>query len=450
MDGTESTTEADHVGTTPTAQETAVTTRVRTPLRLSSWAQGPVLAAAGLAAASGFAQFGVAATLADVAAEFGTPVGGGTSVLAQVGLSGVTIGIGLAVIRLASVASLPLVGLADTLGRRRMLLTCVAAGLALTATAATSQGFWWFVILLAAARPMLSATNALVGLIAAEETGKGSRSAAVALVTAAYGIGAGLIALIRSLFGDVLGFRGVFLLVLIPLALLPLLARWLREPERFERMRSTPAGRAELRIPVLGPLLHRTAGRLGILAVLMLMVSFSTGPTNTLLFLYIEGVLGRSPAVSAALVIAAAPTGLLGLVVGRWTADRFGRRGTTGVALALIATGGALAYSGGLTATATGYLLTLTAGAAFATSFGAQAAELFPTSVRGSVAGWLAAIGVIGATGGLLTAGILADRLGGFGPAALVIAVPVFASSLLVAVLPETRGQELEESAPER
>ena len=39
--------------------------------------------------------------------------GGGTSTVARVGLSGTTLGIGLAIVRLASLASLPLAALAD-------------------------------------------------------------------------------------------------------------------------------------------------------------------------------------------------------------------------------------------------------------------------------------------------------------------------------------------------
>ena len=64
------------------------------------------------------------------------------------------VGIGLAIVRLASLASLPLAALADSYGRRRMLLGCVTGGLAVTALAALSPGYWWFVALFAFGRPM--------------------------------------------------------------------------------------------------------------------------------------------------------------------------------------------------------------------------------------------------------------------------------------------------------
>ena len=50
---------------------------------------------------AGFGQFGVVAALGDVAKSFGH-LGGGTSIKDQVGLSGTELGIGLSVIRLAS------------------------------------------------------------------------------------------------------------------------------------------------------------------------------------------------------------------------------------------------------------------------------------------------------------------------------------------------------------
>jgi MFS family permease len=121
-------------------------------VRLHHWRDSAVPAAGALTLAVGFAEAGATTTLGDVARAFGevSPAG---SVAATVGLSGTTLGIGLAAIRLASVAGLPLAALADRAGRRPVLLGCVAAGLGVTALAALSPGYWWFVALLAAARP---------------------------------------------------------------------------------------------------------------------------------------------------------------------------------------------------------------------------------------------------------------------------------------------------------
>ena len=177
-------------------------------IRLHGWHHPAILAVAAATVAAGFAQFGATTALGDVARAFGE-TSDGTSVVARVGLSGTTLGIGLAIVRLASLASLPLAALADSYGRRRMLLGCVTGGLAVTALAALSPGYWWFVALFAFGRPMLSATNAIAVVVAAEETETRDRAKAIALMTAGYGIGAGLTALVRGVAGDGLGFRGL-------------------------------------------------------------------------------------------------------------------------------------------------------------------------------------------------------------------------------------------------
>ena len=418
-------------------------------VRLHGWRHPAILAVATATVAAGFAQFGATTALGDVARAFGQ-AGEGTSLVAKVGLSGTTLGVGLAIVRLASLASLPLAALADRHGRRRMLLSCVTGGLAVTALAALSPGYWWFVALFALGRPLLSATNAVAVVVAAEETETRDRAKAIALMTAGYGIGAGLTALIRGVAGGELGFRGLFALALVPLAAMPLLARRLEEPDRYQRLRAAadPA-LAAARPAVLGRVRAELRPRLRLLAVLAFSIAFVTGPMNTFLFVYAENALGMSRSATAAMVLAAGPIGLAGLLIGRWAADRLGRRITAAGAQAMVALAGMLTYSGSRTAVATGYLLAILVASAYAPSFGALSAELFPTSVRATVAGWLVAAGVLGAVAGLVAFGLLTDALASFATAAVLICAPVVLTCVLFARLPETRGLELEQSAPD-
>jgi MFS family permease len=419
-------------------------------IRLHGWHHPAILAVAATALASGFAQFAATAALGDIARAFGKETGVGDSVVAQVGLSGTTLGVGLAIIRLASLGGLPLAALGDRLGRRRVLLGTVAAGLAVTAVAALSPGYWWFVALFALARPLLSATNALDAVVAAEETQTRDRAKAIALVTAGYGIGAGLTALIRGVAGEGLGFRGLFALALVPLAVTPLLARKLEEPDRYQRLRvAADPGTTAVQPRVLGRIRAELRPRLRLLAVLAFAIGFVTGPANTFLFVYAENALGMSRSATAAMFLVAGPVGLVGLLLGRWGADALGRRRTAGGTQAVVALACMLTYSGSRPAVAAGYLLGILAASAYGPSFGALSAELFPTSVRATAAGWLLAAGVIGAVAGLVAFGRLADVLASFGGAAVLVAAPVVVVSLLFARLPETRGLELEQTAPE-
>jgi putative MFS transporter len=413
---------------------------------LHGWRHPSILAAAGLSVAAGFAQFAATAALPDVADAFGTGGREGTSLAATTGLSGTTLGIGLGVIRLASLGTLPISGLADRMGRRRVLLTSVALGLALTVLAAASPGFWWFVAIVALGRPLLSTTNAVAGVVAAEETRTRDRTWAIALVTAGYGIGAGLTALLRGLTGGAVGFRMLFALSLLPLAALPFLGRLLEEPARFDRV-PNPARLTSAR--ALLALTGSPRRQLVVIAGLTFAFSLLSGPTLTYLFLYAETVLDLAPSRTALAVVAAAPLGAGGLLLGRAAADRIGRVGTAAVAHAGVAVAAAITYSGTTTALFCGYLGAIVLSSGYAPAAGAIATELFPTRVRATVAGAFTVAGVLGAVTGLLAFGALADALGSFGMAAVVLAVPVLAATGLFWLLPETKGLELEQSAPE-
>jgi hypothetical protein len=72
--------------------------------RTHGWLHPAVVSVAALSMAAGFAQFGATAALGDVARSFGEVTDDGT-VAAQVGLSGTVLGIGLSIIRLASLAA---------------------------------------------------------------------------------------------------------------------------------------------------------------------------------------------------------------------------------------------------------------------------------------------------------------------------------------------------------
>ena len=88
------------------------------------------------------------------------------------------------------------------------------------------------------------------------------------------------------------------------------------------------------------------------------------------------------------------------------------------------------------------------AAATFAPAAGALANELFPTAVRASVAGWIVAASVAGATVGLLAFGAIADVGNRFAFGAAVTFLPVILATGLFALLPETKGREPEDLWP--
>lgn len=413
-------------------------------LQLHGWTSHAVVGSALVAVAAGFGQFGVVAALGDVAKSFGH-VGDGATVAEQAGLSGTSLGLGLAIVRLASLGGLVLAAMADRFGRRRTMLVTVAIGLAMTLCASTSPTYWWFVVVFALGRPLLTAAATIANVTAAEHTSSADRAKAVALVAAGYGIGAGLVAILHSVASDVLGFRGVFVLAVVPLACIPFISRWVTEPDRFARAAIAP----EYRVPVLRAVEPAFRSRLAIVVVLAFAMSVITGPANSLLFVYAQNVRDVPGLVIAAMVAAAGVAGLGGLLVGRWLADRVGRRVTSAAAMTGVAVCGCVAYSGSRPALVAGYVLGLFAGSTFAPAAGALVNELFPTSVRASVAGWQTAAGVLGAAAGLVVFGAIADVGDRFGLAAVVTFLPAVLAVAAFRLLPETRGHEPEDLWPE-
>ncbi len=76
----------------------------------------------------------------------------------------------------------------------------------------------------------------------------------------------------------------MFVLALVPLALLPLLRRWIEEPDRF----AVAAAGSGHPIPVLGAVARPFRRHLAVIVVLAFAVSVITGPANTFIFLFAQ------------------------------------------------------------------------------------------------------------------------------------------------------------------
>jgi MFS family permease len=411
-------------------------------LELRSWLDPAIVGIALVGVAAGFGQFGAVAALGDVAKSFGRITHGAT-IADQAGLSGTALGVGLAILRLASLAALPLTALADRLGRRRTMLASCALGLVATVGAAFSPSYWWFVAIFALGRPLLSTANALGSLAAAEHADARNRARAVALVTAGYGIGAGATAVLHSAASSVLGFRNLFAIAAVPLVGLLFVRRMLRETDRYLVASAEPAAERP-RLGAVGGLFRR---RLVVLAAISFAVALTTGPATSFVFIYAQNVRGLRGAAVVAMVLGAGVAGFLGLVSGGWLADHVGRRLTGALAMMTIALAGMAIYSGSVVILVVGYIASVFFASNLAPAAGSLVNELFPTTVRAVVAGWLVAASVIGAVLGLLLFGAVADVGGRFSSAALVTFAATIPLAGLFALLPETRGLEPEQVA---
>jgi hypothetical protein len=151
----------------------------------------------------------------------------------------------LALIRLGALPAFLIMPLADRIGRRRVFLISVLAfsvGTLVTAFARTATEF---IIAQIAARTFMLSGSAVAFVIITEEYPARYRGWAIgmlgALAACGNGLGAGLFAAIDHL---PYGWRSLYAIGIVPLALLPLLRRQVSETRRFDRHRASAAGRA--------------------------------------------------------------------------------------------------------------------------------------------------------------------------------------------------------------
>ena len=390
-----------------------------------------------VALVASFAQFGAVSSLNDVARHFGD-VTASRSLRGAVGLSGSVLGLGLAVLRLASLGALPIAALADRWGRTRVLSRTLGLGLAVTTLAALSPGYWFFVACFALARPLLTTAATLVQVITVELSSTARRVHRLALMAAGAGAGAGLSAILHGAIRGSGSFRWLFALAMVGVVVAVPGAARLPEPAHLD---DRPLAR-------LGAVPSRQRARLGVVASVAFAVGMVTGPANGFAFVYAEGVLGMSPHLVATVVASSALSGLAGLAWGRRLARTRGRRATVALGVAATALTSTFAYSGGRLSFIVGYLVGVGAAGLLAPAASALSTEIFTRDVRATAAGWVVVAGVLGATAGLGLFGLVGDAVHATGPgslrlAALVTFLPLVPTVALLARVREEHAHDL-------
>jgi len=348
-------------------------------------------------------------------------------------------GVAGTVVRAGIVLVLPLLFLADRVGRRRVALGCAFAAPVLTALGALAPSFWVLTATQTVSRPLGLALDVLIAVMAAEEMPRDSRAYAVSLLSMSTGLGAGM-AVAALPLGDlgVGGWRLVYVLALVLLVVVADLARRLPETTRFVATERAPRSPIDRR-------------RLLFLASTAFLGNLFVAPASFFQNRYLQDVRGFSAGMVSLFTLATGTPAGLGVIAGGRLADTWGRRIV-----------GVIGITGGVSLLVTsffvdGWLMWVSAAAAgvfggiAVPSLTVYRAELFPTTARSGGGGLVTASALLGGGIGLLGVGALVDAGSGYGPAIGATAIgQAFVILLLLTRFPETAHRELEELNPGR
>ena len=334
---------------------------------------------------------------------------------------------------------------ADRWGRKPLLTLTIIGYTVFTFLSGLSPNVYVFALLQMVARIFLIAEWATSNVIAAEEYSAKGRGTVLGIVSASGGFGAIVCAgRVPVLLHTAYGWRSVYLVSLVPLVVLALARRGLRETRRFEAQKQ--AGPAESLFAIWSTA-HRR--RVVQLAAIWFLTYICTQNAVTFWKEFAVHARGLSDAqVGNAVKLSALVSMPLAFAAGKML-DVVGRK----VGATLIYAATIIGVLGAYTAHS---VLALTAFLVFAvlgvntvlTVLNAFTTELFPTRYRASAFAWSNnVIGRIGYCISPVAIGALVPKFG-WGPTLAATTVfPLLALILIWLTLPETRGRELEETA---
>jgi SHS family lactate transporter-like MFS transporter len=347
-------------------------------------------------------------------------------------------GIGVAVIRLAALGSLPVLRFADRVGRRQMLLVSVLAFTVATAATSLAWGIASFVVFQMIARLFLATEESLGGIVISEEVRPDRRGGGLTLLGIIAMTGFGLVAVMLLVVPlTSLGWRILYVAALPPLLLVAWLRRNLRETTAFT------VAQAEDRVQgsfwphvdrAHRPYLWRITVVLG-----------THGLLGTPMFFYAAELAQDGygwEGLFTVIVIAAGPATLLGYVAGGRLSDRIGRKPVVLWSSLIVIFGVLLVFSEERWLFAPGFFLLTGADAGLTAVRPAYLSELFPTEVRATLLAFVLAVIVAAGSLGLVIVGLLEGVLS-TRASVLGLTAVMLAGLLALRPLPETAGADV-------
>ncbi len=358
-------------------------------------------------------------------------------------------------ISLSALGALALGRLADRVGRQRVLFWCMIAtplsalGAALSFNVAVFVGF--DLILYAC----VGATLATAVVMIAEELPLDARARGQSFGGLALGLGGGLCVTVMPLLADGgYSWRWALVLAAAGIFVTPFLARRIPESHRWTHAASTGAISASRFHDVFGARYRRRT--IPILMSSLLGMIAGTAATSWCYY-HAVTVVGLTANAASVMMLVGGGISMLGFPLGAWFADHVGRVPTVVISGLLVATGSVFFYWGppdqggspGLWLGA-GFCWLMAAINASQVGGNAAATELFPTALRGTMIGWFALVGAIGAVTAQVAIAALAGPLGGLSTVVGYLALLAIPSAIVFGLsIEETRGLTLEVASRE-
>ncbi len=359
------------------------------------------------------------------------------------GLDNVRIGLAVSAIAVGTIAAFFIIRLGDRFGRRALLIWTVLGYTVATALTAFTRGIVSFVVLQFVARAFLVAEWGISTVIVAEEVPAARRGLGVSIVQAAAGVGGIVGSAIFPLFLKTsMGWRSMYLVGIIPLAVVFFIRTSVKETKRFSQLKT-----ARVDSPAFTEILGRPhRGKLVLVALLWFCMYLGYQAVYTFYVKFAMDERGLTPGQVSLIAAIAFTIGLGGFIVAGRLMDGWGRRPT---AIAFFSAGGictALAFQAPAFLLGPALVVLIFFMTSYLTICGTYTAELFPTRLRASAAAWTNnTLGRVGMVLSPTMVGLLSVPLGGIGAAVSLMGLfPVLCAVIVLAFLPETKSRELE------
>ena len=360
-------------------------------------------------------------------------------------------------VHLGSVPAFFLVPFADRIGRRRLFLISLA-GLSLgTVGSAFAMNVSQFIALQMLGRAFMVTCSATAFVIVTEEFPAEHRGWGIGILGALGAAGYGL-ALI--LFSGIewlpYGWRALYVLGVVPVLLLPMFRREVKETQRFEGHQRERVARGESLDwysgwwRPLASLVSSYPGRAASVGAMGALAAGGHAAGFSFAAFHVQVEHGWSPGQYALMAVVAGTVGIIGHPWAGRMADRRGRRVVGFVLLAAFPLLAIAFYYGPawiLPAVWIPMIFAMTGGD---TIQRALAAELFPTSHRGTSSGWLKLCEAVGRSTGLFVVAWGTVDGGSNVPMVCLVGFGALVAGLIVLGLPETGSRELEEISAEQ